>query len=160
MKDVLGWFGTSGNAAFAAFVVSLVAIMVSAWSLILGYRLKKRHIAIEEGRDRDRVSESRKARLVAHIEQEPTSRGGTRELLVIENKGKAEARDIVVTLDAQPVLEHQAVLRDQAEIRQVGPESRFQYILALSLDCYPPFVVEVNWTDDSGQQDYRNTLTL
>jgi len=82
--------------------------------------------------------------------------------LRIENKSAIEARDITVLLDGKPILEHPAVPQGiGGEIRQVGPWSYFQYVLAISFQTHPPFEVNITWTDDSGEPgSYRTTITL
>lgn len=81
--------------------------------------------------------------------------------LRIENKSAIEARDITVLLDGKPILEHPAIPQGiGGEIRQVGPWSYFQYLLAISFQTHPPFEVNITWTDDSGEPgSYRTTVT-
>lgn len=163
-NPITQWFGDPGHAALAAFAVSIVSIGVSIWALVISHRTQRRSLEIEEARETDRLHLQKRARLVAGIRKDIVSRGrrsGEQHMLLVENTGEAEAREIVLTMDGQSVLEHPAIYRGQNEVRQVGPQSSFRYILSLTTQVRPPFDVEMTWTDDSGMPgQYRTTVTF
>ncbi len=86
-----------------------------------------------------------------------TDRGSCQ--LIVANNGQATARNVTITLDGSPILEHPAVPGGQQEVRLIGPKSYIPYIMAFSTECHPPFKLEATWDDDSSQQGrYETTL--
>jgi len=143
-----------------AAVISAFAIGVSIWTHNRNHKLQARIVALEEAREKDRLAEKQKANLTARIMREPGTRN-MRDLLVIENSGHGEARNIKIILANKPILEHPAVLQGTNEVTKVGPNSHIQYLLALCMGNYPPFDIEITWEDDSGESGkYSTTLTL
>ena len=133
--------------------------------------LQERMVALEEAREKDRLTAKGTAILTAKIiaEQIAQRRSGRidRHLLRVENTGAATAREVTILLDGKPVMEHPAVSSpavqhvNTEEIRVVGPGSHFHYVLALHQNLCPPFEFEATWDDDSGQQGrYATTLTF
>ena len=145
--------------------ISAIAIGVSIWTHNRNHKLQARIVALEEARETDRLTEKKKAILTAHIVSGsyPNIAGGqTPEYkLRIENKGLGEARDVKVILDDKPILEHPAIPQGTSEVTKVGPNSPIQYLLSLSMQTTPPFILEITWEDDSGEPgEYSTTLTL
>lgn len=169
IRAILDWFDDAGNAALAAVTVSVVSALVSFASVVVAVialrksnRTQKRLLEIEEQREQDRVSETRKARLVAEIVREefPLSPSSKRTFLEIENLGQSEAREIDVALDNGPATAHPTMLRRTEEIRHVGPQSSFRYTLAPDNATPLPKNVVIEWSDDSGERGrYESTLT-
>lgn len=151
------WFGNPGNSAFAAFIISLLSIFIAAGAMFTSWRTQKRQVEIEEAREKDRLKEMRKADLMARLAKDG------RDLLIIENKGSAEAREISIKLNGRSLSEFPVFMRNQPEIRRVGPYSSFHYQMAfcggLEQMVYTPEIT-INWTDDSGEPGaYQTTLT-
>ena len=156
----------------APLIVSIIAVVVSALATgisgLAWYNNRKtqtRLVKIEEAREEDRIYQSKKARLVAHIHKEVENQRMHntmwKNMLRIENKGLCEARDIKLALDDKPVMEHRAILKSQSEVTQIGPQSHFDYPLILTLATVPPSKAEITWTDDSGEPgSYKTTLTM
>jgi len=119
----------NGVASTISLIVSVIAVAVAVWAHWREHRLGKRMLALEEARERDRRVKKQKAQLVARL---------NRDRLYIENKGESEAREVTVLLDGKPVLKHPAVLGGQEEVRQVGPRSRFHYLLGISFQTPAP----------------------
>lgn len=163
MNDVIGWFGDSGRAAFAAFVLSVLAISVSLVAWFTSWKTQRRQVQIEERRERERSVQKQKAALIAKVVREPGSRHPqySSYFLAIENLGLAEARDISATLDGKDVMEHPVIAGGQQETRQLGPQSAFRYVMAPSISTPTHFAISIAWSDDSGEPgSYRTTLTL
>jgi len=81
--------------------------------------------------------------------------------LFVANTGQGTARNVAITLDGKPLLEHDAVPRGEQETKMIGPESEISYCMAICSGCCPPFDLEATWDDDSGQQGrYGTTLTF
>ncbi len=162
MKEVFEWFKDSGQAAFVTALLSLTAVVISVIAFLKVHRTRKRLLQIEEARERDRVRQKGKAQLVAGLVlKDSTYR------LQTENRGSAEARDVVLSIDGQPVMKHPAIWSDSVrhlntEICNVGPESSFRYAMALDqLNQQPPFEVDITWSDDSGEPGhYHTTITF
>ena len=155
MISSIDWFNNSGNAAFAAFFISLISVFVAATAMYTSWKTQKRQVEIEEIREKDRQKEMRKADLVARLVDDDG-----RRLLVIENKGPAEAREIVILLNDRTLSEYQGFVRQQPEIRRVGPYSSFHYLMVLTMGMDLSFEITITWTDDSGENGrYSTTLT-
>lgn len=162
MAGVLNWFDDAGNAALAAVAVSLVSVVVAVVALRKSSRTQRRLLEIEEQREQDRVSETRKARLVAQIvREEPAPGQKTRNFyLEITNLGQSPAHDIDVSLDDGSVLDHPTMLQRTEEVRQVGSKSSFRYMLAPHMSARLPQNIKIAWQDDSGEPGhYETTLT-
>jgi len=125
--------------------------------------LHERLTQIEQSREQARVMQSLQAIIRAELRK--TDRGGWR--LFVENTGHGTARNVTITLDGEPIMDHPAVSSpavqhvNREEIRTIGPESEISYVMGLTFDCSPPFEFEATWDDDSGQQGrYATTLTF
>jgi len=160
MNWLVGWFSDPGHAALSACLVSILSIGISVVAFVTSRRTQKKQLRIEEARERDRVSESRKAKLVARTAREQTF-GEFSWHLYIENKGAGEARDIVVTVNGKPVGEHSAIHGSGKKGTVLGPGSSFRYPVMLALKEKPPSEVAITWSDDSGDPgSYRTTITF
>jgi hypothetical protein len=153
MVPYVDWFSNPGNAAFAAFFISLISAFVAAGAMYTSWKTQKRQVEIEEIRERDRQQEMRKADLVARLVH-----NGERTLLVIENKGPAEAREILVLLNGRMLSEYQGFVRRQPEIRRVGPYSSFHYLMVLTMGMDLSFEINITWVDDSGEDGRYSTI--
>jgi hypothetical protein len=139
--------------------LSLLAIIVSVLSWVTSWKTQKRLVVIEESRERDRLRQTRKAKIRAELAREQR---GDRipERLRIYNDGESEAREVTIKLAGKPIREHRAVIDTRSEISQVGPRSCVQYMLALTHANFPPWGIEITWIDDSGEPGiYRTTIT-
>jgi hypothetical protein len=155
MMNFADWFGNPGNSAFAAFIISLVSILIAAGAMFTSWRTQKRQVEIEEIREKDRIKAMRKADLVARLVDDDRW-----DLLVIENKGSAEAREIVILINGRPLSEYEGFVDSHSEIRRVGPYSSFHYPMVLTMSMNPSFELTITWVDDSGETGlYQSTLT-
>ncbi len=155
MISLYDWFNNPGNAAFAACFISLISVFVAVAAMYTSWKTQKRQVEIEEIREKDRQKEMHKADLVALLIDD-----NGRDLLVIDNKGPAEAREIVILLNGKPLSEYQGFVRNQPEIRAVGPYSSFHYLMALTMGMDLSFEITITWVDDSKEVGrYLTTLT-
>ena len=148
--------------AIVAAIISGLAALASIAAARRSVTAQNRLLEIEEQRERDRVSEIQRARLVARIVREEPSLGRKTKnyYLEIENLGQSSANSITILLDDGPLFDHPTMLDKTDEVRQVGPQSSFRYILAPSLSTRLPQRVTIAWGDDSGEQGhYETTLT-
>lgn len=151
MDDLISWT----NAVIAAS--SLLSLIVSVIALIKSNRAQLRIIAIEEQREEERRMES----LQAKIQPKLVKTLSNSYRLYLINHGKAAARNIRVKLDEVPLAEHRATVRGDSMPSDVGPGGQISCLLALSVDCMPPFKIQILWDDDSGtDRSYVTTLTL
>lgn len=151
----------------ATVLISVLSLFVAGLSLLVAYfsfrkssAVQKRQLEIEEQRERDRVVETKKARLTAQVVKEPSAHSTPDYYLEITNSGVCQARDIEVKLDGKAAMEHPCVRKRAASITQIGPQSAARYELVVKRDI--PFAqkAEIRWTDDSGEPGrYRTTLT-
>ncbi len=151
-------------------VVSIISVTFSGLAILLAWiahwrisSIQKRQLEIEEARENDRIRNSNKAQLRAYIKKEVESQRMHhtvwKHLLRIENMGLAEAREIKVILDDKPLFEHPTILKGQRKITQIGPQSHFDYTLALTMGAPIPSRVQITWSDDSGEPgDYKTSL--
>ena len=119
--------------------------------------LQDRLTQIEQSREQARLIQSLQASIRAELRK--TDRGSWR--LFVLNTGQGPARNVTITLDGKPLLEHDAVPRGEQEAKTIGPESGSSYCMAIDSGCHPPFQFEATWDDESGQQgEYSTTLTF
>jgi len=153
--------------AIIAGVAVVVAVVFGIRNHRLGKQnsdLQKRLLALEESRENDRIREAAKANLVADILRGDGT--GPAWRLEIENRGRAEARDVTVMLEGQPILDHPGVAPAtrqglNQQLCHLPGGARFRYVLAPSLQCRPPWELYITWTDDSGEPGaYQTTLTF
>ncbi|MCK4627001.1 MAG: hypothetical protein KAV00_16935 [Phycisphaerae bacterium] len=112
---------------------------------------------IEQSREDAKRMQSLQA--VIHAELRKTDRSSWR--LFVVNTGQGTARNVAITLDGKPLLEHDAVPRGEQETKMIGPKSEISYCMAICRGCCPPFELDATWDDDSGQQGrYGTTLTF
>ena len=147
--------------------LSAIAIIVSLWSAVQSHRSTKRQsewqerlLHLEEAEARSRSKTARSATLRAVLDRDTTSPS-----LLIINNGAAEARDISVKIDGTPILEHRPrghfIVRNQTEVRQLGPGGSARYILTRTTGIASLFQVEISWADESSAtQSWRSELSL
>jgi len=119
--------------------------------------LQDRLTQIEQSREHARLMQSLQAALHAELRL----MSGSSWRLFVANTGQGTARNVTITLDGKPLLEHDAVPRGEQEANTIGPESEVSYCTAISSGCTPPFEFQATWDDDSGHQGrYGTTLTF
>jgi hypothetical protein len=119
--------------------------------------IQDRLTQIEQSREHAKLMQSLQAVIRAVLTK--TDRSSWR--LFVTNTGQGTARNVTITLDGKPLLEHEAIPRGEQEARTIGPESEISYCMAICSGCTPPFELEATWDDDSGQQGrYGTTLTF
>jgi hypothetical protein len=165
MNEVIDWFSGPGNAAFAAFLLSVAACVASAITWFKSRETQRRLAQIAESRERDRLTDKRKARLVAAVIKGDSPKKGFWDPknyeLVIQNTGNCAASNIRVVIDGAPVLKCGMVLPGQDEISVVGGLSQAAYRLCTWDGCPRSLGTVITWTDDSGEPgQYRTTLTF
>lgn len=166
MNEMVQWFTEPGRSNLANWLIPLVALILAGLSLWVSSKGQKRQselqariVEIEQAREHERQRLAQRAILRAELIHEPYGRSGT-DKLRIYNGGDSEAREIVVKLDGKPIREHPAVVDVGTGINQVGPRSSVQYLVAMTYTTYPPWDLEITWTDDSGEPGlYRTTIT-
>ncbi len=164
MSDPLSWFADLRHSNLATLIVSLLALAISAVSLVLGWKaqrrqneLQERLVGIERARERDRLREARSAKIRAALISEPNSRS-MGDLLRVYNDGEAEARNVKVQLQGERAPKILGVT-DQGVY--IGPGSHVQYPLVINFGMSPPWDLEITWVDDSGGPNmYRTSLTF
>ena len=158
MKDFVSW----GDLliSFCSLVVSIIALWKSSRVQDEANKLQRKLVYIEEQRERDQKAELLQANL--HTQLIKVGKGYR---LFLHNSGKAEARNIRIKLDGVSIENHCAFVKGSSIPSCIGPDSEVSLLLAISLDCYPPFVIEVQWDDDYSKDRvynrvYKSTLTF
>ena len=119
--------------------------------------LQDRLTQIEQSREHAKLMQSLQAVIRAVLTK--TDRSSWR--LFVTNTGQGTARNVTITLDGKPLLEHDAIPRGEQQAKTIGPESEISYCMAICRGSSPPFELEATWDDDSGQQgSYGTTLTF
>ena len=140
-----------------ADVIAAVSVLIAGVALVQSWLtgrkqvlLQDRLTQIEQSREHARLMQLLQATIRAELCE--TDRGSWR--LFVFNTGQGTARNIVIKLDDEPLLE--------PEVKIIGPESKISYYMPITIDeYYPPFEFEATWDDDSGQQGrYGTTLTF
>lgn len=161
---MLEWFADPAKHGLVQWIVSIIALALSAFSIVLGWRstrrdadIQSRLLKIEEERQEAEQRDSQSAKLRAYIEK--TGRHDYR--LIVENHGAGTARQVRTVIDDVPVSEHEAIIDGSDEIRSIGPQSDIGFIASLTMGGKnPPWNVRLQWRDDSGRQGaYESTVT-
>lgn len=166
MGDIAQWFAEPGRTELASFAVAIAAFLVSVVAVVMSVKtqgkqgkLQARLVEIEEARDQSLAQQARRARLRAEI----TSRPGVRSpnyYLEIINDGEAVAGNVIARLEDKPIMEHPAIPGFQSEITEIGPRSTARYILSITMTRTPPWRLSLTWDDESGSPgSYQTTLT-
>jgi hypothetical protein len=136
--------------AGAALLVALVALLVAAWTSQKQTRLQSRLVRIEEARDLDRQMAGSQAQLEGKL-----FAGNARMSahLRITNVGAAAARNIRITVDKLPILEHPGFRQN------VLPETIAQGAsVALWMFAFDGmktrYHVGIAWDDESGRDGH------
>jgi hypothetical protein len=154
MNDVMPWI--NALLAIGSLIVSVIALILSLRAQSQANAAQQRIVEIEEQRDKDKRQDALQARLQAVFRD----LGDGSERLYLVNHGMAEARNVRVTLDGKPFAKHCAVMGGDSLPSLVGAGGEVSCLLAISMQCAPPFECEVRWDDDSGPEHvYRTTLT-
>lgn len=147
----------STTVSVLSLIVSVIAVGVSWKAQRTSNALQKRVVEIEEQREKNKQLEAEQASIYPEFRK---TGGGSYRLYLI-NSGLAEARNIEVKLDGKPLNEHATAVQGDNVPNCIGPNSEASCLLAISMDCAPPFEIEVRWDDDSDvERIYRGTLTF
>jgi hypothetical protein len=141
----------------AAFIVSILSLVVASAAWVTSWRTQKRQLVIEETRERDRIKGSHKARLRAAVES--SSDGSTaRHVLRIENTGQGEARNVQIHIDGHDLRQHPHFYPNFKKEDIIGPGGHVCVPMSRR-DADPALAIEIVWSDDSGEPgSYRTTL--
>ena len=162
----------------ASEVIAIVSVVVAFLALPQSWRAG--HQAAKAGREsnvlfkqqvalQDRLAQIEQSRehaesvrsLQAVLRAELRRTGINSWRLLVMNKGQGTARNLAITLDSKPLLEHPVFSGGQEEAKLIGPESSISYCISVSHGCAPPFELVATWGDDSGQQgQYSTTVTF
>lgn len=154
MGDASSWASVVISAL--SLFVSVIAVWKSSRAQREANDTQKRVVEIEEQRDRERRERACQADLRPQLR-----RSDELWRLYLINRGQAEARNVRVTLDGEPLHEHPVGTMGGMPT-QVGPNSEVSCVLIFGLGIPgPPFSIEIKWDDDFGtDRTYRGTLTF
>lgn len=146
----MDWSLVVGVAALCVSLISAIAIIritrAQAEAQQLQAHTQERLLALEGARERGRLREARRARLVARVVG-----GGGHWRLIIQNEGTGTARGIRLTLDGQLFAEHDWIPSNSDEVTELGPSGEAAYIMAPHMGSPRVAAAEIQWTDDSGE---------
>ncbi len=143
-------------------VVALISLVYSVISsLYLRNKqdeLQERMVLIEESKEKERQREKDKADVYFWLKRKliPNRRGPRpNDYLYLENRGQATAENVAILIDDTPILEHPAFTSNRkGELLTIDPGvPAVQYLC--SGEPRPPYIVEVKWTNKSGESNSR-----
>jgi len=150
-----------------AVAISVGFFLFARSSFKKSHRIEKRQLEIIEKHEAERVLHQKNARLFAAFEKHPIQsvnlkRQALKDVLVIQNEGLCEARNVEVRLDDKPIMEHPAISKRSKEIKFINSNSSIIYDLDLNMRGGDrPRECEISWQDDSGiEGHYKTTLTV
>lgn len=121
---------------------TLAVISISWWNL----RLRKRIIALELDREKDRIEQQNCAEL-----RSVTSNKEKYRILHVKNIGKSEARNIRINIDGTSIISvKEFQTYNYAEL--IGSDSEIMYAFARANP--PPKIIELIWDDDFAKDRY------
>ncbi len=129
--------------------ISIAALLMSVWAIYTS----RKALQIEQTREKDRVAEGKRAKLVAGIQKIPRAKGGDTWKLVVANNGQGIAKAIEIILEDTLITDHDRVMAER-QPEAIGPDGSVTYPLAVHLGWAPPFHVSIKWTDESGQPGF------
>ncbi|MDH5510913.1 MAG: hypothetical protein OEZ32_11250 [Nitrospinota bacterium] len=141
----------------ASLLLSGIAIMASIYATAKARDNSSRLLAIEEQRESDRLVDRSKASLSVRREKD-----GSSYRLYISNSGNAAAKNVEITMNGKPILEHKVIPQGEQEKKIIGPDSEVSYILAESMGKgnNPPYIIVISWDDDSDKKGrYETTVS-
>ena len=154
-NTVLGIVGVVIGAGSLA--VAIIALRKSLGAQKEANKVQLRLVEIEEQREVERISQAKRAILRPSLRK--TDKASYR--LCIVNEGMAEARDVRVQLDGQPLDTHCTAVGRDTIPAIIGPNSMVSCLLAIHMQCAPPFDIEISWEDDSGDLgSFKGVLTF
>jgi hypothetical protein len=138
--------------ATAALILSIVAILLSAWSAWSSHRIATTDAARRREEVADRAAEvaaARRADLKLEVE-----RAGADHRLHVSNSGRAAATDIAITFIA-PVGRGQLPQIEESgrRIARLGPDEERAFGLSIGLNFAARWTCSVEWTDAEGRHD-------
>ena len=81
-------------------------------------------------------------------------------LIIIENAGRSEARNVRIALDGIP-LEHYPGIINGKEHYTIGPLDSIMLQTGVDSEDFPSDSIEISWDDDqASDKTYRNTLSF
>jgi hypothetical protein len=160
LVGILAWLGArkSAKEAHKDQRDANAAAVRSANAAEEATRLQNRIVEIEEQREDQAGQLERRAALRARYERDQriTSVGKiqTSFFVVVENTGRASARNLQIVVDGTPVDDHRQVMLDRPSSECVvgpGGELRLGLSLYLGGGLHTPFDVAIDWEDGTGE---------
>jgi hypothetical protein len=151
-----------GILTVAAFAISILSVLLSWWvsrrqtQLSSGQtRVQARLLDLEEAREHDRLASGARAQVtVEMVRTRDTGR------LYVLNDGPASARNVRVTLDGQPLHEHQLIHEGVGSIGTIGPGARVEFIVTTWDSVQARFHAEATWDNPSGQSESWHPISV
>jgi hypothetical protein len=144
--------------ALGAFIVSVLALIVSVLVGLSQWQVSKRLAMIEESRRSDEVSATKRARIVARVEHE--TRPGQRysdSYVVLENDGLAAAKNVAVDAVKSDRLDFYGL---ESPIPVLGAGQRIRFGVLAVMGAEPTFSMTVTWEDELGSASAEFTLSI
>jgi hypothetical protein len=139
-----------------ALVFSIVSLLFSAIALFLSYK----RTSIASKVEKDRQNDKKKAKLLPIITKEMGSQR-LKDVLIIKNEGKSEARDIEIEINGLKLNQFPHIRSDNEVISRIGAGSEFKFLLIIYDQVQFPWDIKITWNDDyKTNVTYETTITM
>lgn len=151
--------------------IALLALLVAGWSAWYTKKysgqqteMQKEALAIEKKRERNKLHESKKAKIEVNFLERSTSTGRRPYQIRLVNKGKGDARNVRWTINGAMPSNYPDILDSDERINQIdkiksgtGQTTK----IATSKDSDKVWNVKVSWDDDANKDNNEEfELTL
>jgi hypothetical protein len=142
--------------SIVAMIVAIWSARKANWSAEIANKLQSEALGIEKVRESERVVAERRASLRARFVS-----AGDSYMLTIANDGHAEARELDVFVDGEPISKNQMISNSDDTFPVIGAGAQVEYRF-IGYDGMPRvYRVRLNWNDDSGTgRNWQSDLTL
>lgn len=139
-----------------SLIFSSTSLLLSVIALWISFKRYNIAAVVEK----DRKEDKKKAKLRPEIIKEMGSKR-MKDVLRIVNEGKAEAREINISINGQEISKFPHAYVDQMPIKSIGSGSEYKILLAIHDQTNFPWEVEISWKDDYAEnRTYKTTVTL
>lgn len=136
-------------------IFSSVSLFISVIALLISFKRYRIAAVVEK----DRKEEKKKAKLRPELIKEMGSKR-MKDVLRIVNEGKADAREINITINDINIKEFPHAHIEEMPIKSIGAGSDFKILLIIFDNVRFPWEIKITWKDDFGNnRSYTTSVT-